>query len=101
MAIKTFANIGTEHVALGVNSKHARAVLPQRVWTAAQRKLDLLNRATTIAALAQAPGLRFEPLKHTMPGFNSIRVNDQYRVIFRFVNGEAFDVSIEDYHGRK
>lgn len=100
MAIKSFANVGTEHIALGINSKQARAVLPQRVWNAAQRKLDLLNRATTIAALAQAPGLRYEPLKHTRPGFHSIRVNDQYRVIFRFENGEAFDVAIEDYHGR-
>lgn len=100
MAIKSFANLGTEHIALGVNSKQSRAVLPQRVWTAAHRKLDLLNRATTLMALAQAPGLRFEPLKHTMPGFYSIRVNDQYRVIFRFENGEAFDVAIEDYHGR-
>lgn len=101
MAIKTFANQGTADIATGINSKHARAVLPQRVWTAAQRKLDTLNAATTLEDLAKLPGLRFEPLKHTMPGFNSIRINDQYRVIFRFDKGDAYDVAIDDYHGRK
>lgn len=101
MAIKSFANKGTEDIATGVNSKEARKILPQRVWTAARRKLDLLQTAVALDDLAKVPGNRFEPLKHTMPGFNSIRINDQYRVIFQFDKGEASNVGIDDYHGEK
>ena len=44
------------------------------------------------------PGTRRENLKHTMPGYSSIRVNDRFRVTFRFENGAALNVAIEDYH---
>lgn len=99
MPIKTFANQTTSDVFHGINSRDARRV-PQRVWTAAQRKLSALHGAATTQDLS-LPGLRFEPLKHTKPGFNSIRINDQYRILFRFENGDAYDVEISDYHGRK
>lgn len=101
MPIKSFANSMTADVAAGLNTKSSR-LLPQRVWKVAQRKLDSLQAAKSTQDLSALPGNRFEELKHTRPGFYSIRVNDQYRIIFRFVNGDAFDVEITDDHtGRR
>jgi proteic killer suppression protein len=105
MAIKTFADDTTSDIYHGINSKAARRI-PERVWNAARRKMDLLNAAKDTRDLS-LPGAHFEPLKHDRPGFNSIRVNDQYRIVFRFVKvegqpqGDAYDVKIEDFHGRK
>jgi proteic killer suppression protein len=96
MPIKTFANQMTADVAAGLNTKHAR-LLPQRVWTAARRKLDIINAASATRDIAALPGNRFEDLKHTKPGFFSIRINDQYRIFFRFEGGNAYDVEIEGY----
>lgn len=96
MPIQTFANQMTADIAAGLNTKSAR-LLPQRVWKVAQRKLDALQAAQTTHDLSALPGNRFEDLKHTKPGFYSIRINDQYRLIFRFVNGDAYDVYIEGY----
>jgi plasmid maintenance system killer protein len=45
--------------------------------------------------------MHFEPLKYDRPCYNSIRVNDRYRIVFTFVNGDAYDVTIENFHGRK
>lgn len=98
MPIKSFADDSTRDIAQGLNTKAARR-FPQRVWNAAQRRLDALHAATTLADL-RSPGLHLEPLKHTLPGFYSIRVNDQYRVVFRFTEGGATDVRLADYHGR-
>jgi proteic killer suppression protein len=97
--IRTFADQATSDVYHDINSKAARR-LPQRVWPAAQRKMSALNAATSTQDLS-LPGMAFESLKYDRPGYNSIRVNDQYRIIFQFVNGDAYDVGIEDFHGRK
>ncbi len=99
MAIKSFADQTTSDVFHGINSKASRRI-PQRVWSAAQRRLTLLNVATQPADLS-APGLHFESLKYDRPGYYSIRANDQFRIVFQFVNGDAFNVAIEDFHGRK
>lgn len=99
MPIRTFADYATRDIAQSVNSKAARR-FPQRVWTAAVRRLDLLQAATSLADL-RSPGLHLEPLKHTLTGFYSIRVNDQYRILFRFHEGGAYDVQLADYHGRR
>lgn len=99
MAIKTFADDITSDIYHGLNSKAARRI-PQSVWKAAQRKLTMLNVAKQTSDLS-LPGLHFEPLKHDRPGYNSIRVNDQYRIVFQFTNGDAYDVAIEDFHGRR
>lgn len=98
MAIKSFADQTTSDVFHSINSKAARRI-PQRVWKAAQRRMVALQAATRTLDLS-LPGMHFEPLKHDRPGFNSIRVNDQYRITFRFVNGDAYDVALEDFHGR-
>jgi proteic killer suppression protein len=99
MAIKSFADQTTSDIFHGINSKSARRI-PQRVWKAAQRKMTLLHNAKTTQDLS-LPGLAFEPLKWHRPGYSSIRVNDQYRLVFQFVNGDAYDVAIEDFHGIK
>jgi proteic killer suppression protein len=96
--LKTFANETTRDIHRGENTKAARRI-PQRVWTAAQRRLSALDAATSLTDL-RLPGFALEPLKHTMRGFYSIRINDQYRLLFRFEQGDAYDVEVADYHGR-
>lgn len=95
--IKTFRNKATEDVYNEQNTKEARS-LQQTRWGVMKRKLDMLNGATELRDLSQFPGNRFESLKETNPGYYAIRVNDQWRVTFKFEGGHAFDVVIEDYH---
>jgi proteic killer suppression protein len=95
--IQTFRNAATKD--LFENEFQAgRKAFPRELWSVMRRKLDMLNAATTLADLGNLPGNRLEDLKHTMAGFYSIRVNDRFRVTFRFDKGNAFDVAIEDYH---
>jgi len=68
------------------------------LWPAVQRKLDRLNRATEPRDLADPPGNRLEALKGDYLGYFSIRVNDQYRIVFQFENGDARHVQVVDYH---
>jgi toxin HigB-1 len=95
--IQSFADDSTEAVFEGVNSKAARA-LPKDLWRVVRRKLDMLNAAHTLADLRVPPGNRLEALKDGDASRHSIRVNDQYRITFRFEAGNAFDVRCEDYH---
>jgi proteic killer suppression protein len=95
--IKTFRDKATEDVFTGENSKEART-LPKDRWSVMKRKLDMIHMATELRDLSQLPGNKFQSLKETNPGYYSIRVNDQFRVTFRFSGGDAFDVAIEDYH---
>lgn len=99
MPIKSFASDTARDLFLGDNTKAARKVA-RHAWTAASRRLQILHQAQRLSELASLPGLRFEPLKHSRPGFYSIRVNDQYRITFRFEDGDAYDVEVEDprYH---
>jgi toxin HigB-1 len=97
MAIKSFADQTSADIAAGINSKHARRI-PQRVWTAAATRFAVLDSAEVLTDIA-LPAWRLEPLKHHRPGFYSIRVNDQYRILFRFEKGNAYDVEVADYHG--
>lgn len=64
----------------------------------AERKLQMLHRATRLDDLRVPPNNRLELLKGDRAGQYSIRVNDQWRVCFRFYGGDAFDVEIVDYH---
>lgn len=102
MAIRTFGDQMTADVAAGKNTKAARQ-LPQRVWGAAKRRLDLVHGARSTQDIAAFPGTRLKELKQTKPGFYSVWINDQYRLIFRFVNGDAYDAYIEgeDHTGRR
>jgi proteic killer suppression protein len=64
----------------------------------ARRKLRMLNNAIDVKDLMIPPSNRLEKLKGTLKDFYSIRVNNQWRIIFRWENGNAFDVQLIDYH---
>ena len=96
--IQTFRDRATEDLFNKEDSKLARRAFPKELWSVMRRKLDMLHAAKTPNDLNAFPGTRLENLKHTRPGFFSIRVNDRFRVTFRFEKGAAFDVAIEDYH---
>lgn len=66
--------------------------------TVAERKLQMLHRAARIEDLRIPPQNRLEKLKGNRKGSWSIRINDQWRVCFRFESGNVFDVEIVDYH---
>ena len=72
--------------------------IPSTIHKVALRKLDYLNSAVTIEDLKVPPANRLEKLKGNLQDFYSIRINKQYRIIFRFENGNAYDVKITDYH---
>jgi toxin HigB-1 len=98
LAILSFAGDGTEDVFDGSDSRAARRACPNTLWTVARRKLDLLNAATQLTDLRFPPGNRLEALKGDRAGQHSIRVNDQYRICFRWTDQGAEDVEIDDYH---
>ncbi len=64
----------------------------------ALRKLDMLNAADRINDLREPPGNRLEALKGDFAGYHSIRVNDQWRIIFQWKDNNAHEVSLTDYH---
>ena len=70
----------------------------QSVEMIALRKLIQLNRAVALRDLAAIPGDQLEALRGDRKGQHSIRINDQYRICFRWLDGDAFDVEITDYH---
>jgi proteic killer suppression protein len=72
--------------------------LSTEVQRAALRKLLMIDAAARIEDLRVPPGNRLEALQGNLRGFHSIRVNDQWRIVFRWSEGIASDVRIVDYH---
>lgn len=70
----------------------------QDVYRAALRKLLILDAAESLHDLTVPPGNRLEKLKGRRDGQHSIRINDQWRVCFRWERGDAYEVEIADYH---
>lgn len=95
--ISGFADQTTEDIFHGVDSKSARSV-PKDVWPVARRQLDMLNAAHELRDLRSPPGNRLEALKGSLAGKYSVRINDQFRVVFSFGGGNAGAVQILDYH---
>ena len=95
--IQSFGDRATEDLYHQRNTSRARRI-PADIWSAALRKLDLVNSAADLQDLRVLPGNRLEALKGDLQGYHSIRVNDQWRVVFRWQNGQAMDVEIVDYH---
>lgn len=92
--IRTFGNKETEKLYVtGKSNKY-----PQTIIKTALRKLDYLNAAKDINDLKIPPGNRLELLKGKYKEMYSIRINEQYRIIFLFQNSSATDVEIIDYH---
>lgn len=95
--IRSFADEGTADVYVGQESKAARRI-PKSIWPVVRRKLDVLHRARSVHDLRYPSGNRLEALKGDRAGEWSLRVNDQYRISFRFEDGHAHEVTCEDYH---
>lgn len=98
VVIGLFRDRGTEEVFDGRASRAARKACPQVLWRVARRKLDQLNRVDRLDELAVPPGNQLERLKRDREGQFSIRINDQFRICFRWESGNAYDVEITDYH---
>jgi proteic killer suppression protein len=95
--IQSFADRTTEDVWNGVNSKAARRI-PTNLWPAVQRKLDQIDSVRNVDSLRVTPGNQLHALTGNLAGRHAIRVNDQYRIVFRFEGEHAFDVQCTDYH---
>jgi proteic killer suppression protein len=96
--IRSFKDPGTEGIFDGKNTKEARRSCPQSLWSVAARKLDQLDSAGSLEDLRIPPGNRLEALSGDRDGQYSIRINDQYRVCFVWVDDEPDEVGIVDYH---
>jgi proteic killer suppression protein len=98
MAIRSFSDKISEEICYGVNSRQTRKRLPLELHQKAQIKLARLAAATSLNDLTDLRGNRLEVLKGNRVGQFSIRINDQFRICFRWVNNDAFDVEVTDYH---
>jgi toxin HigB-1 len=96
--IISFKDEGTRDIWEKKDTRAARHACPGLLWTVAHRKLVMLERAQKLADLLEPPGNRFERLKGDRLGCYSIRVNDQYRVCFRWTERGPDEVEIVDYH---
>lgn len=94
LMIRSFHNGETERVFLRKRSRR----LPPDVQRIVQRKLAIIDAADLLQDLKVPPGNRLEQLSGTREGQFSIRINDQWRVCFRWSDGDAYDVEITDYH---
>lgn len=92
--IKSFAGKQTAAIFAGLEVRR----LPKNVQTAARRKLVLIDSVARLDSLRVPPGNRLESLKGDRAGQWSIRVNDQWRICFCWLDGHAWDVEIVDYH---
>ena len=95
--IQSFADGTTADIFRERNTRDARRI-PQTLWRVVQRKLKMLDVAARVDDLESPPGNRLKSLKGRTSGRYSIRVNEQYRVTFRWEHGHAFEVAVEDYH---
>jgi proteic killer suppression protein len=95
--IVSFGDKLTEALYHGTSNKGLRR-LPPEVISRALNKLDMLNAAHGVLDLRSPPGNRLEVLGGDLKGFYSIRVNDQWRIVFQWENGNAHEVRLVDYH---
>lgn len=92
--IISFGNSDTEQIWLGNRIKK----LPIEIQNISRRKLRMINNSINIADLRIPPANRLEKLSGKLKDFYSIRINDQWRIIFKWTSGNAFEVEIIDYH---
>jgi len=96
--IISFKSQATEDIFNGKNTKNARKLCPQSLWKVSARKLDQLDSVVRLEELKIPPGNRLEGLSGNRKDEHSIRINDQYRVCFKWSEPGPFDVEITDYH---
>ena len=95
--IQSFADETTADLFRERNTRAARRI-PNDIWRSARRKLKALDAAARLDDLKIPAGNRLEQLKGDQAGRYSIRINDKHRVTFRWENGNAYEVCVEDYH---
>lgn len=96
--IRSFADEGTEDVFNGRNTKAARRSCPRELWGVAGRKLEQLDSVEHVEELWIPPGNRLEALVGDRKGQFSIRINDRFRICFRWTDEGPAAVEIVDYH---
>jgi proteic killer suppression protein len=92
--LKTFGDKETEKIWKGILSRK----LPNEIQNIARRKLRMINNAQDITDLRTPPSNRLEKLKGYLQEYYSIRINDKWRIIFKWNNNDAYEVKILDYH---
>jgi proteic killer suppression protein len=92
--IQSFRSTETEKIWKGFRSTK----LPNIIQEIARRKLRMLNNSTDLKDLMIPPSNRLEKLKGELDEFYSIRVNDQWRIKFKWIDGHSYNVEIIDYH---
>jgi proteic killer suppression protein len=92
--IKTFGDNESEKIWNGIRSKK----LPNEIQDLARRKFRMLNNAQDVNDLRIPPANRLEKLKGNLEDYYSIRINNQWRIIFQWLNNDSYDVKIVDYH---
>lgn len=95
--IVSFGNRATSDLFHGIASNRVRRI-PNQIIELAFYKLDVLNAAQTLDDLRSPPGNRLERLRGDLSGFHSIRINNQWRIVFRWHESNAHDVEVVDYH---
>jgi len=95
--INSFGDKLTEDLFHGNKNKRILRI-PNNVIERTHMKLDLINAAQSLYDLKAPPSNMLEKLKGDLSGFYSIRVNDQYRIIFKWLRNNAFEVKLTDYH---
>lgn len=95
--IVSFGDTATEDLYHGRQSSRIRR-FPKSIIAAALRKLDMLRAARQLQDLRSPPGNRLEVLKGDYSGYYSIRVNQQWRLVFRWEGDAAYEVALVDYH---
>lgn len=96
--IVSFADKATEDIFDGINTVVARKRLPRELWNIAARKLDQLDSAAALDDLKVPPGNRLEALRGDRAGQFSIRINEKFRVCFKWSDLGAANVEVVDYH---
>ncbi len=92
--IKGFGDKESEKIWTGSRSKK----LPNEIQDVARRKLRMLNNAQDVNDLRIPPANRLEKLKGDLEEYHSIRINNQWRIIFKWISNDAYEVRIVDYH---
>ena len=92
--IKSFGDRESEKIWNGIRSKK----LPSEIQDVARRKLRIINNAQHINDLCIPPANKLEKLKGDLQEYHSIRINNQWRIIFKWINNDAYEISIVDYH---
>ena len=95
--ITSFGDTATADLYHGRMTHRVRR-FPPTLKRSVLHKLDMLNAAYRLDDLREPPGNRLEALKGDLAGYHSIRVNNQWRLVFRWENNNAYEVSLTDYH---